>query len=246
MLNKVSASIRTSCPSNSTNPYATSSPLPPITPPTSYYDSNIYSQKLRTSPAHHSLQHLNKPHTSSLPSPKRVPSPASNITATTTFGWNFIMKPTMLAPSTSPYYQVFCHPRHPIPSSPFAIASHQTNYHHGYLSLLSNANYTSHYLTHLTNPSAHADVDWTHLAITSSNVDTSTRSPPTTQSAMVLPPLLHLSFQQPGTSYPCPNSMLNHSSTYPLTHMPPPVDLSFNQDQTSPTLINHTYLSNAL
>jgi hypothetical protein len=46
MLNKVSASIETSCPSNSTNPYATSSHLPPITPPTFYNDSNISSPKL--------------------------------------------------------------------------------------------------------------------------------------------------------------------------------------------------------
>ena len=197
MLNKVSASIRTSCPSNSTNPYATSSPLPPITPPTSYNDSNISSQKLCLLPTHHPPQHLNEPHTSLLPSPKRVPPPASNITATTTFGWNFITKPTILPPHTSTNYHVYCNPRYPTPPSPFAAASCHIDYHHGYLSPLSNTNYASHYLTHLTNPSARADVDSTHLVIISSNVDTSTRSPHTTQSAMVSPPLMHLSFQQP-------------------------------------------------
>ena len=149
-----------------------------------------------------------------------MPTPASSITATTTFGRNFITKSTTLPPNTSTYYQAYYPPKHLTLSSPSAAASCQTYCHHGYLSPLSNANYASHYSTHLTNPSAYADAASTHLAITLSNVDTSTRSLPTTQSTMVSPPLLHLSFPQPGTFYPRPNLMLNHSSTYPLTHMP--------------------------
>ncbi len=155
-----------------------------------------------------------------LPSPKRVPAPASNITATTTFGRNSITKSTTLPPNTSTYYQAYYHPRHLTPSSPFAAASRQTYYHHGYLSPPSNANYASRYSTHLTNPTARADVDLTHLVITSSNVDTSTNSALITQSATVSQPLLHLSSPQPGTFYPRPNLMSNHPSTYPLTHTP--------------------------
>jgi hypothetical protein len=135
MLNKVYASIDTSCPSNSTNPYVISSPIPPITPPTSYNNSNISSPKLCMSPVHHPPQPLNEPHTSSLPSLKRVPTPASSITATTTFGRNFITKPTtphllpsLLLPQASYPLISLCHsiPSNQLPPWVFVLALKRT------------------------------------------------------------------------------------------------------------------------
>ena len=175
MLNMVSAYIRTSYLSNSTNRFATSS-HPLSTPPSTFYNNtNISSQKLHTSPAHHLPQLLKEQHISYHPSQKRVLAVVSNNIAATTSGRNSITKYTTLPPNISTSYQAYYHHKHLTPSSPFAAANRHTNYHPGYLSPLANTNFASHSSTQLTNPSAHADTASISLVTTSSNADTSTK-----------------------------------------------------------------------
>jgi hypothetical protein len=94
---------------------------------------------------------------------------ASNNTAATTFGLSSITKSTTLPPNISTYCQAYYHPKHLTPSSAFAAANRHTDYHLGYFSLHTNANFASHSLTQPTNPSAHADVALTLSVITSSH-----------------------------------------------------------------------------
>ncbi len=125
------------------------------------------------------------------------------------------------------------------PSSPSATAYPQTGYHHGYLSPPSNANYPSHYLTHLTNPLClcgrhlnpfgnhifqcrHINKIGAHNSIRDGFV---TALAPLLSTAGYLLPLSKLDVK-----------LLLHLLSDPHAH---PFDLSFNPGPTSLPLINH-------
>ena len=96
-----------------------------------------------------------EPHTSYHQSQKRALAVASNNIAVTTSGQNSTTKYTTLPLNIYTYYQAYYHHKHHTPSSPYAAANHHTDYHPGYLSQHANANFDSHSLNQLTNPSAH-------------------------------------------------------------------------------------------
>ena len=179
MHNMVSASTTTSYPSNYTNPSVTSSKHPPTPPPTSYNDSNVSSHRLHISHAHPQHQHTIASHISSLLSLKKARDPASKPTATTTCGQNSITNSTTQHLTNFTSSQAYFPLKYLTPSSPSAAVYHKIDYHPGFSSPPSNANFVSHYLTELINPSAHVGDATTHSVIISFNVDESTKLEPT-------------------------------------------------------------------